>query len=174
MFVLYRALNPDVHPTYRAYFIDKTTTCLDKDIPETYSLGETVSFLPDGRREAAAIRVCGWSNPVGNGTHSIGESSRLRVRLDGEPRELELTLKLTSTKPQTVQVSANGAPVGQMSLPGSDAGFEGSFRIREEVVGPRTSLDVELSYPDAIPPGPRASEIYKRAVRLLSFRLSPA
>jgi hypothetical protein len=32
-------------------------------------------------------------------------------------------------------------------------------------------LEIELSYPDAILPNPRTSDVYKQAIRLVSFRL---
>ena len=43
--VLWLALHPVVAPDYAAYFLDRTTTCLNQQlVPGTYVLGETVSF----------------------------------------------------------------------------------------------------------------------------------
>ncbi len=172
--VLARALSPDTHPVYHAYFIARTTTCLDKEIPETYRLGETISFLPDGAKAAAAIRVCGWTNPVGNGTHSKGESSRLRVALEEQHSDLDLTLHLVASKPQTVRVTANGTDIGKISVPGGDRQLAARFRVPKELARRGKSLEIELYYPDGILPNLRASNVHKRAIHLLSFRLEPA
>jgi hypothetical protein len=174
LFVLALALSPNVDPNYRAYFIDRTTTCLDKPIPATYLLGSTVSFLPDGKSAAEQIRVCGWTNPVGNGTHSMGTSSRLRVRLDVPPDNLRLVVEFTSSGPQRVTVSANGTAIGSVSLPGSDKVVLSRFPIARQLATMEKALDIEFAYPDAFLPNQRTSDVHSRAVRLLSFKLETA
>ncbi|TIU31510.1 MAG: hypothetical protein E5W38_15750, partial [Mesorhizobium sp.] len=79
--ILALALNPQVDDDYRAYYIDKTTTCLNRDAVGRYTPGRTVSFRSDGASEAMGMMVCGWSGPVADGTHSLGETSRLRLAL---------------------------------------------------------------------------------------------
>ena len=76
--VFWLMLNPDVPPDYRAYYIEKTTTCLNQPVAGTYSLGTTIDFTPDGREAAKLLRVCGWEGPTGDGNHAVGTSARLR------------------------------------------------------------------------------------------------
>ncbi|RVD45878.1 hypothetical protein EN741_03515, partial [Mesorhizobium sp. M4B.F.Ca.ET.019.03.1.1] len=57
--ILTLALNPDVNGDYRAYYIDRTTTCLNRDAIGSYTPGRTISFRSDGARQTAAMRVCG-------------------------------------------------------------------------------------------------------------------
>ncbi|WP_353646551.1 hypothetical protein [Mesorhizobium sp. WSM2239] len=64
--ILGLALNPRVHPDYRAFYIDETTTCLNRDRIGSYSLGETISFLHLGKqrdrmKRADGMKVCGWT-----------------------------------------------------------------------------------------------------------------
>ena len=75
--VTWLALHPAVGPDYRAYYIDLSTTCLNKPMAGTYALGDQLSFLPPGHAAARKVRVCGWDGPAGDGTHSVGTTSRL-------------------------------------------------------------------------------------------------
>ncbi|OWK22000.1 hypothetical protein AJ88_13845 [Mesorhizobium amorphae CCBAU 01583] len=79
--ILALALHPDVNADYRAYYIDRTTTCLNRDALGSYTVGQRVSFRSDGAKLAAGMIVCGWSGPVADGTHSLGETSRLRLEI---------------------------------------------------------------------------------------------
>lgn len=91
--VLALALSPDVDAAYRAYYTDRTTTCLDREVPGDYTLGVTVSFRPDGAGQMTKIRVCGLDGPVDDGTHSVGTSSRLRIAAtSAAPLVLRLTM----------------------------------------------------------------------------------
>src|SRR5690606_20431741 len=76
--VLWWALHPTVPDSYRAYYIDQTTTCMDQPVAGTYTLGTVVSFLPDGASAARPMKPCGWEGPAGDGTPAVGTSSRLR------------------------------------------------------------------------------------------------
>jgi len=57
--VAWLALHPAVSDNYRAYYIDQSTTCLNKPVGGGYTLGTTVSFLPDDQAGAWRLRVCG-------------------------------------------------------------------------------------------------------------------
>ena len=46
--VMWWVINPTVPTSYRAYYIDQTTTCMNQPVPGTYTLGTIVSFLPEG------------------------------------------------------------------------------------------------------------------------------
>lgn len=170
------ALTPDVHPVYRAFFIDKTTTCLEKPVSGAYAPGTTLSFRPDGGKAAEAIKLCGWSGPVGDGTHSIGTSSRFRIALPPDAGALGLTLAMTTGRvaPQRVVVSANGVTLGEMTVDSPAVPTQATFELPAAVVAASATLDIAFGYPDAFLPGPRANEIYSRAVKLLTFRLAPA
>jgi hypothetical protein len=178
--VLGLALNPRVHPDYRAFYIDGTTTCLNRDRVGSFSLGETVSFRhlgrqPERMQRAEGMKVCGWTGPAGDGTHSLGGTSRLRVKVTGVRGGLAATLEMTPVlrPPQTAQrviISANGVRVHEATLTG-DAPQEVSFAIPQAVLANAELLDMAFDYPDSVRQTPVASNIYDRAIKLVSFRL---
>ncbi|MDX8500828.1 hypothetical protein RFM99_20725 [Mesorhizobium sp. VK4C] len=175
--ILALALNPNVNDNYRAYYIDKTTTCLNRDAVGPYTPGRTVSFRADGARETTGMRVCGWSGPVADGTHSLGESSRLRLGLPPLRDGLRATLELAavvrpSQTSQTVVISANDVEVHRLTLSGA-APMTVSFVIPHAVLAGKATLDMGFDYPDGIPQSADASNIYNRAIKLQSFRLDP-
>ncbi|TIS60956.1 MAG: hypothetical protein E5W93_09485 [Mesorhizobium sp.] len=173
--ILALALNPNVNDDYRAYYIDKTTTCLNRDAIGRYTPGRTVSFRSDGAREATGMRVCGWSGPVADGTHSLGESSRLRLALpplrDGLRATLELAAVIRPSRTsQRIVISANDVEVHRLTLSGSAPTIV-SFVIPHAVLAGKATLDMRFDYPDGIPQSADASNIYNRAIKLRSFRL---
>ena len=178
--ILALALNPQVHADYRAFYIDKTTTCLNCDRVGSYTLGQTVSFRHLGKqteamKRAESMKVCGWTEPAGDSTHSLGETSRLRAKIPEFVGSLVATLKMGPVlrPPQTVQrviISVNGFRVHAVTLSGK-APRKVSFVIPQHVLDGAKVLDMAFDYLDGIPPSPAASNIYKRAIKLLSFRL---
>ncbi|TIO08316.1 hypothetical protein [Mesorhizobium sp.] len=173
--ILALALNPNVNADYRAYYIDRTTTCLNRDATGSYTLGETVSFRSDGAKRAASIKVCGWSGSAGDGTHSLGETSRLRVRTPLLRNGLTATLQMAAViRPpritQRVVISVNGVRVHAVTLSGKEPRTV-SFVIPPAALGEAKALDIAFDYLDGIPPTPAASNIYKRSIKLVSFRL---
>jgi hypothetical protein len=171
--VLALALSPQVDATYRAYYIDRTTTCLDRRVSGDYALGETVSFRSDGAEAMKEIRVCGLDGPVDDGTHSVGTSSRLRVNArSAAPLVLRLTMnraKAAAAATQHVRVVVDGAPAGEITLD-SDADQAAEFAL-PAVLADGTA-EITLEYADAVKPTPLASETRLRAIRLLSFQLA--
>ncbi|WP_292450193.1 hypothetical protein [Mesorhizobium sp.] len=173
--ILALALNPNVNADYRAYYIDRTTTCLNRDATGSYTLGQTVSFRPDGAKQAAGIRVCGWAGPVADGTHSLGETSRLRVEIPPLRNGLTATLQMAAViRPpqitQSVAISVNGIRVHEVMLSGKEPKTV-SFVIAQAALAEAKTLEIAFDYLDGIPPSPAASNIYKRSIKLLSFRL---
>ncbi|WP_192247036.1 hypothetical protein [Mesorhizobium silamurunense] len=173
--ILALALSPNVNDDYRAYYIDKTTTCLNRDSVGRYTPGRTVSFRSDGARETTGMRVCGWSGPVADGTHSLGERSRLRLALPPPRDGLRATLELAavirpSRTSQRIVISANGTEVHRAILSGA-APTTVSFVIPHTVLAGRATLDMAFDYPDGVPQSADASNIYNRAIKLRSFRL---
>jgi hypothetical protein len=180
--ILGLALNPRAHPDYRAFYLDKTTTCLNRDRIGSYSLGETISFLHLGKqaermKRAGSIKVCGWTGPTGDGTYSLGETSRLRIKIPAIPGDLAASLEMAAMlrPPQTAQrviISVNGARVHEATLSG-DAPQKVSFAIPQAVLAGSGVLDMVFDYPDSIRQTPVASNIYNRAIKLMSLRLDP-
>ncbi|MDX8481691.1 hypothetical protein RFN28_24995 [Mesorhizobium sp. VK24D] len=174
--ILALALNPNVNDDYRAYYIDKTTTCLNRDTVGRYTPGRTVSFRSNSAREAIPMMVCGWDGPVADGTHSLGETSRLRLSLPSLPGDVLLaTLEMAAViRPpqlsQLVVISANGVRLHQAMLSGP-APTTVTFAIPRAAVPDTGILEMEFDYPDGIAQSPAASKIYNRSIKLLSFRL---
>jgi hypothetical protein len=174
--VMWLMIHPQVSEDYRAYYIDHTTTCLNQLVSGEYVLGTTVSFLPEGREQAKKLRVCGWDGPSGEGTHAVGESSRLRFVFDGAPKALTLSLTMFAidTPPltdQPVDVVINGEAVGQLTVkPGDPQVFE--LALPAELVAKADGkLEVYLNYPKARTPEPGASNTRKRSIKVTSVRV---
>ena len=166
------ALTPKVDAAYRAYYLDRTTTCLDGKVSGEYAIGATVSFRPDGAEAMRKIRVCGLDGPVADGTHSVGTSSRLRVvATSAAPLTLRLTFDRAGAAAgttQRVRVVADGATVGEIAADG-DAPVTAAFALPPVLADGRA--EITLEYPDAVAPTPLTSETRLRAIRLLSFQL---
>lgn len=176
--IFWRALNPSAGGDYRAYYIDRSTTCLPQPVTGAYQLGRWVSFRSDGARFTRELRPCGWEGPVGDGTHSVGETSRLRFAVGPIAAPLELALEMVAVDlpgppRQRVRVSANGVFVGEAGVrPGEP--HLATFQIPAAALGKTGVLDIALDFPDAIPPSPGISNTRKRAIKLLSARVSVA
>ena len=61
--VLWQALHPAVSADYRAYYIDRTTTCLPQPVTGDYVLGKELNFRAEGD-ETRELRPCGWTGPA--------------------------------------------------------------------------------------------------------------
>lgn len=174
--ILWQGLHPTVPEEYRAYYIDKTTTCLPQPVTGAYTLGTALDFRSGGD-ETRELRPCGWDGPAGDGMHSIGQRSRLRFAV-GAAQDLKLTVELTGvTLPgpaqQRVLVSANGTNLGELIVtPDETERF--TVPVPAAAVGNSGYLDVQFDFPDAINPGKRISNTYWRSVKLSEAELSPA
>ena len=176
--VVWFMLHPQVSPDYRAYYIAKTTTCLNQPVPGTYIIGTTVSFRSDGRESAMPLRVCGWEGPAGDGTHAVGESSRLRFALpDAASGQLQLTLEVVAVEreghpSQRIVLEANGVPLGTAT---AMAGTPLTLDVpvpQEALAGEQDALDIVMSFPDAIRMSPADSNTRYRSIKLISARLA--
>jgi hypothetical protein len=174
--VLWQGLHPNVSADYRAYYIDRTTTCLPQPVTGEYVLGTELNFRSEGD-ETRELRPCGWTGPAGDGTHSVGETSRLRFAAS-ETGPLTLMLELTGvTLPgpaqQRVIVSANDQEIGEIAVtPDKTERF--TISIPASALDGDGFVDIKLDYPDAISPGKRVSNTYWRSVKLTALSLSPA
>jgi hypothetical protein len=176
--ILWLALHPRVHPDYRAFYIDRTTTCLNKEVVGTYRLGETVSFRPDGAKRSNPLKVCGWTGAAGNGTHSRGHTSILRIALaDPPPEGLTGTVELAPvTRPgagdRQVLISVNDVEVTRVTLAAPEP-RNVVFEIPDFAVEGSDRLDIRFDYSNPLPTGPMASNTNDRAIKLLSLRVAP-
>ncbi len=171
------ALHPTVDANYRAYYIEGTTTCLNKPAPGTYSMGSTVSFLPDDQIGARLLRVCGWSGPGGDGTHSVGTTSRLRFAVAGAPSDLVLRLFLSAIAApdhrtqRIVLTSGNGVALGEATVPDNTSKTI-DFTVPAAAIDKASqSLDVIIAYPTATEMVPRDSDTHLRSIKLMSVQL---
>lgn len=174
--ILWQALHPNVSADYRAYYIDRTTTCLPQPVTGAYVLGTELNFRSEGD-ETRELRPCGWTGPAGDGTHSVGETSRLRFATDAKG-PLTLMLELTGvTLPgpakQRVLISANGHDVGEIAVT-PDRTERFALPIPAAALDDDGYVDIKLDYPDAISPGRRVSNTYWRSVKLTAASLGPA
>lgn len=173
LYVAWLALHPQVNADYRAYYIDQTTTCLDKPVTNSYALGSTVSFLPENWRGATALWVCGWDGPAGDGAHSVGTSSRLHFGIAPPASGLRLRLYLAAigaAGQRVVVSSGSGAPLGEATIPAGGSRVV-DVAVPADAVVPGDGLDVVVSYPDAVRMMPHDSDTHLRAVMLRAVQL---
>jgi hypothetical protein len=173
-------LHPTVGPDYRAYYIDMSTTCLNKPVIGTYALGDQLSFLPPGHTAALKVRVCGWDGPAGDGTHSVGTTSRLHFAVPAGTGDLILTLDLTAVgglnhpAQQRVKVAGNDVPLGEFTIP-ADGLLTTHLNVPAAVIDQgKGGLNIVLSYPDAVQMFPGDSNTHWRSIKLRWLRLRHA
>lgn len=177
--VLWLALHPDPPKDYADFFIYNRTTCLNQPKSGPYVMGTRMGFTSETYSDAAAaLRVCGWDGPAGDGLHSVGTTARLRLTFAPVQTALALTLDLTAVDKgqgatQRVTLTVNGAEIGETTL-----GKGETRRVTLEV--PKAALDAEpgtvdlvLGFPDAVRVGPDDPDSRKRAIKLLSLHLTP-
>ncbi len=176
--VVWLMLHPDVPEDFRAYYIDRSTTCLNQPVPGTYAFGTVVDFTSDGREQAMPLRVCGWEGPAGDGTHAVGTSSRLRFRGEPQPGSHALVLDLAAItrdgepQPQRVEVliDADLTATLDVALPEPQS-F--SLPVPEDALADGT-LELILRFPDAVQMGPTDPDTRYRSVKLTRAGLVPA
>lgn len=173
--VFWLMLHPDVPSDYRAYYIDRTTTCLNQPVSGSYSLGTVVPFTPEGRAAAGLVKVCGWEGPAGDGTHAVGTSARLRFAYAEPATALTLRLSLIAVQKggrsttQRVEIVANGAPVATLTV-NADAPQDVSLPLPAA----DGRLELELNFLDAARMGPTDPDNRLRSIKLLSAALFPS
>lgn len=172
------SLHPHVSADYRAYYLDKTTTCLNEPVPGTYAYGSEIETVSGSESLIKPIRVCGWEGPAGNGLHAVGEQARLRFTLAADARNVPLMLEMSAVdfaKPegQPVDVLANGVHVGTATVQ-SGAPQRFSFTVPDSALASNHLLDVELVFPQAILVDPQDSNTRKRSIKLTAVRVGHA
>ena len=172
--VLWQALHPQVPPDYRAYYIDRTTTCMNQPMSGAYVLGTPIDFRTDNTKEN---RPCGWEGPVGDGVHALGETARLRFAV-GAAEDLTLTLEMTGVSingsgDQRVDVSVNGVSVGQALVPAEQT-KSFSFAVPAAAIGDTGVADIFLDFPDAVSGRATDANTRKRSIKLVTGSLAAA
>lgn len=174
--VLWFALHPSVPANYRAYYIDRTTTCLDQPVPGTYS-GGLVSFLYDGRQAARPLKVCGWEGPAGDGTHAVGSSSRLSFTPAKQIEDAVLVLKMRAIgrdgmPDQVVTVSFDGKSLADLEVT-SESELVYEIPLGRNVGPDDGPLEVELGFPKALRMGQTDPSTRWRSIKLTAAGLLP-
>ena len=173
--VFWQALHPDVPDTYRAYYIDRTTTCMAQPVTGEYVLGTEIDFRSGGP-DTRELRPCGWDGPAGDGMHSVGQTTRLQFAV-GTPQPLTLMLELTGvTIPgpaqQDVVVSVNGTELGTLAVT-PDQTDRFTLDVPAEAIDADGMANIQLDLPDAINPNGRTANTLWRAVKLTAAALTP-
>ena len=173
--VLWQALHPQVPDIYRAYYIDRTSTCLPQPVTGEYQLGSEIDFRSGGPN-TRELRPCGWEGPAGDGMHAVGEAAHLRFAI-GPAQDLSLTLEMTGVNlpgplAQHVRVLVNEMEVGVAELaPGQTQRF--AFPIPASIIAETGFADITLAFPDAILPGAGDSNTRKRSIKLVAAAIAP-
>jgi len=182
--VLYMVLFPHVNDDYRAYYIDRSSSCFPRVITGYYPLGEPISFVP-GRSgyKRDSIRWCGFMPPSTTGVRSFGDYGIFRVTTRLPDDDLLLTFSswanTDSSKPERdVDVVVNGENVGTLE-------FKSAKRINGKMVIPRAVaqlggkdsngndiLEIKFVVPRTGPPGTN-SEPQTLQLRLEAMRIVP-
>jgi len=170
--VLWLVAHPDVPPNYRAYYIDHTTTCLDQPVSGAYA-GGVVCFLPGGADQAKPLKVCGWEGPVGDGTHAVGTSARLRFVTGTAFADPVLTLELIAVAKdglpsQRVEVLLNDQLIDVITVSSRDAETF-ALPIPADVLATSAGrYDLTLRFPEAIKMGATDPQTRWRSIKLLA------
>ena len=134
--VLYMVLNPRVEDDYRAYYIDRTSSCFPRLISGYYKLGEPASFVA-GRNgmKRDSIRWCGFMPVKNDGIKSFGDYGILKLKFAVPDEDLLLTFSswanTNADKPaRDVQIVVNGETLGKVT-------FKTNRRVNGKIVNDR-------------------------------------
>ena len=176
--VLWWAAHPVVSADYRAYYIDQTTTCMNQPVSGAYRFGTIVSFQPPGRDDAKPLKVCGWEGPVGDGTHALGTSARLRFAPEERPADMVLVLTVIAVKKDTQPTQQVEVIIDDKVLGSIEAVPEEPRRYRiplpAELAARPGPIELRLEFPDAVKMGPTDAPTRYRSIKLIEAGLVPA
>lgn len=173
------AATPDVSLDYRAYYIDRTTGCLPRQVSGEYVLGTKVLLAEDQPQQAFDnIAICGFAHSEPGGAWLRGPEARLRmlqkVANTGDlVFDMEARGAIDGTwKRQQANIFVNGTRVGTFDY--SDGEFNTqSVKIPAQLLRNAGSIDIHLTMTDTRPAGtPRAKKdsrrfsLFVRSVRL--------
>jgi hypothetical protein len=183
--VFWLATHPNVPDDYRAYYIDRTSSCFpreDKVANGLYALGTPISFVPDRNGHTDDnLRWCGFiaatkQSPFGIKT--FGDYGVLKLRFAVPDEDLLLTFAALSNAsakdpPREVKVIANGQGVGSVIFDDAKR-VNGSMIIPAAIAkaNPAGGIDLKFEVPRIGPPGTN-SEPVTLQLRLQAVRLVP-
>lgn len=176
--VVWLMLHPNAHKDYADFYIDHTTTCLNQPKAGPYVIGEVIPFASEGYGpEAADMRVCGWDGPAGDGLHSVGTTSRIRMAFAPITGNGVLRIELTGVehgiRPEHIMdLIVNGTNVETIAV-GRDQTRTITVPLPANVLAAEPgTLDLTFAYHDAVRVGPEDPDGRRRAIKLLSLQLS--
>jgi hypothetical protein len=178
LYVLVLVLRPNVADDYRAYYIDRTTSCFPRLISGYYPLGEPVSFIA-GRPgyDRDSIRWCGFMPANNQGIRSFGDYGILRLRFADPKQDLLLTFTsyanvFENTAPRDVAVLVNDTRLETLH-------FTGQQRVLGKIVVPaavvakgKGGVEIKFEVPRTGPPGTNGEPL-TLTFRLTALRLAP-
>jgi hypothetical protein len=175
--VSWLAFNPNVADDYRAYYIDRTSSCFPRITSGYYELGTPATFVA-GRsgHERDTLRWCGFIEANRQGIRTFGDYGILKLRFAVPDEDLLLsftstTNAKTSEPPRDVVVEVNGTKIGTVTY-SSAARVMGSMTIPKDVAAANTEggLDIRFNVPRIGPPGTN-SEPVTLQLRLTALRV---
>lgn len=173
------AATPDVSPDYRAYYIDRTTGCLPRQVSGEYVLDTKVLLAEDQPQRAFNnIAICGFAHSEPGGAWLRGPEARLRMlQEEANPGDLVFDVEARGAidgtwRRQQANVFVNGTQVGTFDY--SDGEFNTqSVKIPARLLRKAGSIDIYLTMTDTRPAdAPRAKRdsrrfsLFVRSVRL--------
>ena len=182
--VLYMVLNPRVADDYRAYYIDRTSSCFPRIVTGYYKLGEPASFVANRNgMKRDSIRWCGFMPVKNDGIKSFGDYGILKLRFPVPDEDLLLTFSSWANtgadKPaRDVNVIVNGETLGTIT-------FKTSKRVNGKIVVPQRvakasaedGMQIKFEVPRIGPPGtnsePVTLQLRLEAVRLVALSKAP-
>lgn len=174
--VLYMVLRPNVSPEYRAYYIDRTSSCFPRVISGFYPLGEPVSFTgAHNGYNQDTIRWCGFLPPSSTGIRSFGDYGILHLKFPDPGEDLLLTFESwvnsDSNQPKrNVDVVVNGERVDVLTYAGAGR-VDGKIVIPERLVAAGNgTMEIRFDVPRTGPPGTNGEPVTLQ-LRLESLRL---
>jgi hypothetical protein len=179
--VIWLALNPKVADDYRAYYIDRTSSCFPRDdsvANGAYEVGMPISFVPDRWGHTRDnLRWCGFIASSGQGIRTFGDYGIVRLRFAPPAEDLLVTFTgfanaNTKDPAREVTVVANGTPIGSVSFAdGRRVTGELVVPARVAAANPDGGLDLRFEVPRIAPPGTN-SEPVTLQLRLQALRVS--
>lgn len=175
--VLYLIAHPRVADDYRAYYIDRTSSCFPRVTSSYYPLGAPVTFAP-GRNGYSrdTLRWCGFMPAKTDGIKSFGDYGILKLKFKMPDSDLLLTFSswanTSADKPsRDVAVVVNGTKLGTIT-------FATARRVNGRIVIPErvakagdSGLVIRFEVPRIGPAGTN-SEPLTLQLRLEALRVS--
>lgn len=151
-------LTPQVSADYRAYYLERSTSCWPRAVTGRYRLGQPVSFRddPDGRA-AIRHRQCGWIAPFEAGSWSRGDRARLYFAFDVPTAGVDIALLANGYvgeghPSQRVAVSVNGVLLDELLFTPQSQDLR-VLRVSPDVAGlDAAGLTIQFDFPDRISP----------------------